>query len=94
MIGKVLELIVNGRIVDKREIARHVGVQVETLDDVIDLLCQRGYLRTDEQSCTENPSCSGCSIEDSCGSTDKLGRAIFVTDKGRQYVKSRRGNNQ
>ncbi|MGY5880900.1 MAG: hypothetical protein RTV31_11655 [Candidatus Thorarchaeota archaeon] len=90
MIGKVLELIVDGRIVDKREIARQVGVQVETLDDVIDLLCQRGYMRLSENSCTESPSCSGCSVENSCGSTDKLGKALFVTDKGRQYVKSRR----
>jgi len=92
VIEQVLELIVEGRIVDKREIALKAGVQVETLDDVIDMLCQRGYLRVDEQSCTENPSCSGCSIADSCGSTDKLGRAIFVTDKGKQYVKSRRVN--
>ncbi|MGY5873375.1 MAG: hypothetical protein RTV72_14080 [Candidatus Thorarchaeota archaeon] len=90
MIGKILELIVDGRIVDKRDIARQAGVQIETLDDVIDLLCQRGYLRMDEQSCEEGPSCSGCSAADSCGSTDKLGRAVFVTEKGRQYVKSRR----
>lgn len=90
MIGRVLELIVDGRIVDKREIARQVGIQVETLDDVIDLLCQRGYLRLNEVSCEESPSCSGCSAADTCGSTDKLGRALFVTEKGRQYVKARR----
>jgi hypothetical protein len=90
MIGKVLELIVDGRIVDKREIARKAGIQNETLDDVIDLLCQRGYLRLSETSCVESPSCSGCSHADTCGSSDKLGKALFVTDKGRQYVKSRR----
>ena len=90
MISQVLELIVDGRIVDKREIARQAGVQLETLDDVIDLLCQRGYLRLSEESCTEGPSCSGCSTADSCGSTDKLGKALFVTEKGKQYVKSRR----
>lgn len=86
----MLELIVDGRIVDKRDIARQAGVQVETLDDVIDLLCQRGYLRVSEESCVESPSCSGCAAADSCGSTDKLGKALFVTEKGRQYVKSRR----
>jgi hypothetical protein len=90
LIGKVLELIVDGRIVDKRDIARQAGVQVETLDDVIDLLCQQGYLRLSEASCAEGPSCSGCSVEDSCGSTDKLGKALFVTEKGKQYVMSRR----
>ncbi len=90
MIGQVLELIVEGRIVDKREIARQAGVQVETLDDVIDMLCQSGYLRLSEESCVESSSCSGCSTADSCGSTDKLGKALFVTEKGKQYVKSRK----
>lgn len=94
MISKVLELIVDGRIVDKRDIARQVGVQVETLDDIIDLLRQRGYLRLSEESCTESPSCSGCSVADTCGSTDKLGKAVFVTEKGRQYVNSRREKKQ
>jgi hypothetical protein len=90
VIGRVLELIVDGRIVDKRELARQARVRVETLDDVIDLLCQRGYLRLHEESCVEGPSCSGCSHADSCGSSDKLGKALFVTEKGKQYVKSMR----
>ena len=90
MIGKILELIVVGRIVDKRDIAHQAGVQEETLDDIIDLLCQRGYLRLSDGSCAESPSCSGCNAADSCGSTDKLGKALFVTEKGRQYVNSRR----
>ena len=90
MIGQVLELIVDSRIVDKRDIARQAGVQVETLDDVIVLLVQRGYLRLSEESCEEGPSCSGCSTAESCGSTDKLGKALYVTEKGRQYVKSMR----
>ncbi len=94
MIEHVLELIVEGGLVDKREIAQQAGVQIETLDDMINLLCNRGYLRVDEQSCSDSPSCSSCNLADSCGSTDKLGKAIFVTDKGRQYAKSRRGKKQ
>jgi hypothetical protein len=90
MIGKVLELIVDGKIVNKRDIARQAGVQPETLDDVIDLLCQQGYLRLSEESCTESLSCSGCNESSTCGSTDKLGKAVFVTEKGKQYVKARR----
>ena len=90
MISKVLELIVEGRIVDKRDIAREAGIQVETLDDVIDLLCQRGYLRVSDTNCVESPSCSGCSVSNSCGTADKLGRALFVTEKGKQYANSRR----
>jgi predicted transcriptional regulator len=90
VIEEVLELIVNRGIINKREIAEEIGVQVETLDDVIDLLCQRGYLRMTEKKCSESSSCSGCSLAESCGSADKLGRALFVTDKGKQLVKSRR----
>jgi len=90
VIRQVLELIVESGIVDKRELASQVGIQVETLDDVIDLLCQRGYLRESEGSCTESPSCSGCSASESCGSSDKLGRTLFVTEKGKQFVRVRR----
>ena len=86
MIRKVLELIIEEGITNKREITKRVGVQIETLDDIIDLLCQRGYLRVDDQSCNSNLTCSGCSLADSCGSTDKLGRKLFVTEKGRAYV--------
>ena len=90
MIEQVLELIVESGIVDKRELARLVGVQIETLDDIIDLLCQRGYLRENEESCTESPSCSNCGQVESCGSADKLGRALFVTEKGKQFVRFRK----
>jgi hypothetical protein len=90
VIEEVLELIVEERIVDKREIALRLGIQVETLDHIIDLLCQRGYLRLSEMTCAESPSCSGCSQAESCGSADKLGRALFVTEKGRNLVRARR----
>jgi hypothetical protein len=90
MIEQILELIVDGRIVDKKEIAREVGIQEETLNDMIDLLCQRGYLRVGEQHCGEDMHCSGCSLADTCGSTDKFGRVLYVTEKARQYLKARR----
>lgn len=90
MIEEVLELIVEERIVDKREIALRLGIQIETLDHIIDLLCQRGYLRLSEMECAENPSCSGCSQAESCGSADKLGRTLFVTEKGKDFVRVRR----
>jgi predicted transcriptional regulator len=90
LIEQVLESIVESGIVDKRELAKHVGVQEETLDDIIDLLCQRGYLRENEGSCTESSSCSGCNHAESCGAADKLGRALYVTEKGKQFVKQRR----
>ena len=90
MIDEILELIVEGQITDKREIAKEVGIQIETLNDMIDLLCRRGYLRVGERSCTGSTHCSGCPIADTCGATDKYGRVLFVTEKAKQYVKVRR----
>lgn len=90
MIDQILELIVESRITDKREIAKHVGVQLETLDDVIDLLCRRGYLRTGQQNCTQSSHCSGCSMVDSCGSIDRYGIVLFITDKAKKYLQARR----
>lgn len=90
MIERVLELIVESRIANKNELSREVGIQVGTLDHIIELLCQQGYLREEEGSCNESPSCSGCSMEESCGTSDRLGKALFVTEKGRQFVRLRR----
>lgn len=90
MIEQVLELIVEGRVTDKREIAREVGIQIETLNGMIDLLCERGYLRIGKQSCMDDTHCSGCSMADTCGSTDRYGRVLFVTEKAKRYVKARR----
>ncbi|TFG30221.1 winged helix-turn-helix domain-containing protein [Candidatus Thorarchaeota archaeon] len=93
MIDKILEIIVDEGITSKREIARQVGVQIETLDYMLELLCQRGYLRISDQNCAQGTSCSGCSMAESCGSTDRLGRVLFITEKGRRYVKARRKHN-
>ena len=87
---EVLELIVEGGLVNKKGIAGQIGIQVETLNHIIDLLCQRGYLKTSGQSCSEGMTCSGCPLSESCGSTDKYGRVLVVTEKGKKYIERRR----
>jgi len=95
MIDRVLEIIVAGKVTDKRLLAKKVGIQTETLNHVIDLLCQRGYLIPIEQGCTKSPNCAGCSVAESCGSIDKYGRVLIVTEKAREYIKKRRvANNE
>jgi plasmid maintenance system antidote protein VapI len=37
MIKKLLNLLLEERILDKNEIARRIGVQIETLDDIVRL---------------------------------------------------------
>lgn len=86
MIKKVLQLIVKERILVKEEIARRVGIQVETLDDIIRLLIERGFLRTENDGCEESSACSGCHSSAVCDTVTSTGQAFFVTDKGKAYA--------
>ncbi|MHA3962832.1 MAG: FeoC-like transcriptional regulator [Candidatus Thorarchaeota archaeon SMTZ1-45] len=86
MIQKVLQLILKEGISDKNQIARHAGIQVETLDDIIRLLMERGYLRTEENGCDVEPSCSGCHSTADCEIITNTGLVFYVTEKGKKYA--------
>lgn len=92
MIKRVLQLIVKEGILDKKEIARRVGMQVETLDDIIRLLIERDFLRTDVDGCVESSACSGCHSSPECTEIDFTGQAFFVTEKGKTYANMGGGN--
>ncbi|MFW9769587.1 MAG: hypothetical protein ACFFF9_12400 [Candidatus Thorarchaeota archaeon] len=87
MIKKVLQLIISEGMLDKKEIARRVGIQVETLDDIIRLLIQRGFLTTEVQGCNEESACSGCHHATGCDMVTSVGQAFYVTEKGKAYAK-------
>jgi hypothetical protein len=87
MIKKVLQLIVSEGILDKKEIARRIGIQIETLDDMIRLLIQRGFLTADVQECEEDSACSGCHSAAGCDMVTAVGQAFYVTEKGKSYAK-------
>ena len=86
MIKKVLQLIVSEGILDKSQIARRIGIQVETLDDIIRLLVGRGYLRMEENGCDIESSCSGCQSAAGCNMITNTGQIFYVTDKGKAYA--------
>ena len=88
MIKKVLQIIVSEGMLDKKEIARRVGIQVETLDDMIRLLIQRGFLRAEVEGCEEDSVCSGCHSAVGCDMVTTIGQAFYVTEKGRSYAKT------
>lgn len=92
MIKRVLQLIVTEGILDKKEIARRVGMQVETLDDIIRLLIVRDFLRTEVDGCVESSACSGCHSSAGCDMTNSIGQAFFVTEKGKAYANMGGGN--
>ncbi len=86
MIKQVLEIIVAEGILDKKEIARRRGIQVETLDDIIRLLVQRDFLRTEIAGCQEISACSGCHSSTGCAIMTSTGQAFVVTEKGKTYA--------
>ena len=91
LIKKILQLIVTEGILDKNQIARRVGMQIETLDDIIPLLVERGYLRMEENGCDIESSCSGCHNADTCDVITKVGQAFYVTEKGKAYARMNGG---
>jgi hypothetical protein len=91
MIKKVLQLIVSEGILDKNQIARRVGMQVETLDDIIRLLVERGFLRMEVNGCEVESACSGCHSSAGCDTITSTGQAFFVTDKGKAYASKNGG---
>ncbi len=86
MIKKVLQLIVSEGILDKNQIARQVGMQVETLDDIIRLLVERGYLRMEVDGCDVESSCSGCHSSAGCNMITSTGQVFYVTERGKAYA--------
>jgi predicted transcriptional regulator len=86
VIKKVLQVIVDEGMLEKKEIARRVGIQVETLDDMIRLLIQRGLLRTEVEGCEVESACAGCHSSAGCDVVTAVGQAFIVTEKGKAYA--------
>ena len=85
MLRKILQLIVNDGILYKREMAERMGVQTETLDDMLKILVERSYLRLSECGISEKVVCSSCPSAGSCN-TEASGQAYYVTARGKRYA--------
>lgn len=86
MIREVLQLIVTEGMLDKNQIARKLGIQNETLDDIIRLLVERGYLRMEHNGCDVESSCSGCHNAKGCDMITNTGQAFYITERGKAYA--------
>lgn len=89
MIKEVLSLLINEGLATKKQIANKLGIQEETLDDIIQLLLERGMLRMGschEATQTEKALCSSCVEKESCVSKSQQSIEMFVTEKGRRYA--------
>ncbi|MFW9835334.1 MAG: FeoC-like transcriptional regulator [Candidatus Thorarchaeota archaeon] len=94
MIKEILKLVISEGMLDKNQIAREVGIQAETLDDIIRLLVERGYLRMEQNGCDIEASCAGCHSAGGCSMITKTGQVFYVTEKGRAYANTIGGGNK
>ncbi|MHA1935841.1 MAG: FeoC-like transcriptional regulator [Candidatus Thorarchaeota archaeon] len=88
MLKKILKLLLAQNLLYKGEIAENVGVQAATLDDMLRILLQRGFLRVGDCESQPQSSCSSCPSASGCESQIDAGKAYFVTEKGKRYAES------
>jgi len=88
MLKEIVQQILEGGMKSKQEIAMKIGIQLETLEDMLLLLTQRGVLRKTECESIEAPACSSCPMAQNGCNNDLLGQAFYVTEKGKRYAKS------
>ncbi|MFX1604150.1 MAG: hypothetical protein ACFFCK_11765 [Promethearchaeota archaeon] len=88
MLKKILQVILHQRIIHKQDLAKTVGVQIETLEDMLRLLVEKEYLKRDDCVEIEDPHCSGCPSVSSCLDEQIATHEYHLTAKGIRYAKS------
>jgi hypothetical protein len=88
MLKKILQVIQQAYIIHKPELARIVGVQPETLEDMLSLLLDRGLLMLGECAEIGDSHCVSCPSSASCRPDDLESKSYYVTEKGRKYAMS------
>jgi len=83
---RVLSTIMSERLLTKKQLAEAVGVQEETLEDILDLLARRGLLSV-RSNCRSSPSCASCPLASSCDSHQRREVTYTLTQKGIRYVR-------
>jgi predicted transcriptional regulator len=88
MLKKILQAMLHSNIINKPELARRVGVQPETLEDMLKMLLDRGLLRLGDCEEITSDHCAGCPSSAGCHPDESTNKSYYVTDKGRKYAKS------
>jgi hypothetical protein len=86
VLKEIIQQILSGGMKSKQDIAQSIGVQLETLDDMLQLLLKKGMLRSSICEPIDGPSCSGCSSTEGSCSSNYLGQAYYVTERGKKYA--------
>ncbi|MFW9907569.1 MAG: FeoC-like transcriptional regulator [Candidatus Thorarchaeota archaeon] len=88
MLKRIVQLIMEAGMRSKQDIALTVGVQHETLDDMLDLLTRRGMLRVSDCSISDDSHCSSCNTSAANCTDNTSGRIYYVTEKGKRFAYS------
>jgi len=86
LIKQVLHLMINEGIVTKKQMAQSLGIEEETLDDILQLLVSRGMLRVNDCKQIDSTLCSSCAYSEGCSPEASTRMEYFVTEKGRRYA--------
>ena len=88
MLKKILQIMLQENVISKAELAKSVGVQPETLEDMLKMLLDRGLLRLGECVEATGIHCAGCPEAVGCQPDGTSGKSYYVTEKGRKYAAS------
>jgi len=86
VIKRVLEAMLKPGVMSKHELARRVGIQPETLDDIIRLLVDREYLLLEEGKCEVSDSCTKCRMRGTCEMITDF-QIYRITERGARYAR-------
>lgn len=88
MLKRVLQVMLQANVIDKPELARRVGIQVETLEDMLKMLLERGLLKVGDCEEVKGDHCAGCPSSTGCAPSDNESKSYYVTAKGKKYAMS------
>ncbi|MFW9802151.1 MAG: FeoC-like transcriptional regulator [Candidatus Thorarchaeota archaeon] len=88
MLKKILQIMLQENVISKLELARTVGVQLDTLEDMLGMLLDRGLLRVGDCVEATDPHCAGCPSAAGCQPDTTSGKSYYVTEKGKKYASS------
>lgn len=86
MFKKILRSISENKMINKAQLARNVGVSKETLEDILKILADRGYLRIDRPTACETTQCSGCPHASHCSDPNEGIIYYTITEQGLRYA--------
>ncbi len=85
MFKKILQLISENRMISKAQLARVIGISKETLEDILTMLADRGYLRVERPTSCDTAQCSGCPHASHCSDPNEGITYYTITEQGTRY---------